>query len=107
MYSICLGWRLSMPDFSSKLGIECLFVHINHPQCHCSQDTVDKYLTGIAEGWSLEEGDCGAESKEFLACMSWVGKRSAKKFNERVGHKLDRELVKICTTQWGNIQWAY
>ena len=47
------------------------------------------YLEGVGDGWDPVEGSCSAESKEMLACMSWVGRRSAVKLNERIRSQLD------------------
>ena len=47
------------------------------------------FLDGVSEGWGPDPSCCSAESKEFLECMSWVGRRSAKKFVDRDQQKWD------------------
>lgn len=50
---------------------------------------MSSFLQGVREGWSPEESCCSQECKEFLRCMTWVGRRAAKKFTELVAGKMD------------------
>lgn len=63
----------------------------------------------MAEGWELDETTVGAEGKELLGCMTWVGRRSAKKMCERIAGNMDWGRViqmqrDAVATYWRN-QW--
>ena len=64
-----------------------------------AQDSVLTFLDGVEQGWVPEDGFCSAESKEFLSCMSWVGKRAARSFVAVVEGKLDRGFTN-CSVVW-------
>ena len=53
-----------------------------------------KFLQGVREGWRPEESCCCPEGKEILTCMTWVGRKAAKKFTERVAANVDCDLGK-------------
>lgn len=57
-----------------------------------AEDTIPSFLQGVREGWSPEESCCSGESKEMLACMTWVGRKSAKKLTDRIRTNVDRGL---------------
>ena len=59
-----------------------------------NKENTSMFLNGVLEGWGPEPSCCSAQSKEYLECMSWVGRRSATKFVQRVEQKWDRVVNK-------------
>lgn len=58
-------------------------------------EDAEQLLTGMAEGWELDETTVGAEGKELLGCMTWVGRRSAKKMCERIAGNMEEYGKKL------------
>ncbi len=42
-----------------------------------AEESVDGMLGAIGDGWKPEKDWCGAEARELLSCMSWVGRQCA------------------------------
>lgn len=63
------------------LGPDFANIHID------TQDSIEKFMNAVFDGW--EPSVAGAEAREILSHMSWVGRQHSSRFIEHIAKNKD------------------